>query len=225
MTSSGDTELEKINAELDCLSFKRQQLSRRRQILCKYKEFRKNWEEIGQSEEGASNQHELDSIDEGLKQLSDREAALQKRKENLLNGVQNKKEDSSSDREEDRADLPVPEPEPEPEPEPQPQPQPQPQPVFFVVDSPPSFPAPYVILDLEKLSTHPCKTQCPQCQQFITTEVVSSVSSLTWLVCFTLAVMGCVVGCCLIPFCTKTFKKTSHKCPRCRTLLKNVQVL
>lgn len=47
-----------------------------------------------------------------------------------------------------------------------------------------------MILDLENLPSCPCKTQCPECQQFITTETVTSVSSVTWLVCFMTALVG-----------------------------------
>lgn len=47
-----------------------------------------------------------------------------------------------------------------------------------------------MILELENLPPRPCRTQCPECRQFIMTETVTSVSSVTWLVCFMTALIG-----------------------------------
>ncbi|XP_044187273.1 lipopolysaccharide-induced tumor necrosis factor-alpha factor homolog [Thunnus albacares] len=96
--------------------------------------------------------------------------------------------------------------------------------IFYVV-APPSVPAPQVILDVENLPPCPCKTQCPECQQFITTEIDHSISSVTWLVCFMTALIGCVAGCCLIPFCLKRFKSITHKCPNCRSSITTIKKL
>uniref|UniRef100_A0A669DEC1 LITAF domain-containing protein n=1 Tax=Oreochromis niloticus TaxID=8128 RepID=A0A669DEC1_ORENI len=84
---------------------------------------------------------------------------------------------------------------------------------------------PEVILELDKLPAAPCRTQCPECRQFITTETFSSVSSVTWLVCIMTALIGCAAGCCLIPFCMDRFKSTNHRCPKCRTLIKTIKKL
>uniref|UniRef100_A0A3P9D6Z5 LITAF domain-containing protein n=1 Tax=Maylandia zebra TaxID=106582 RepID=A0A3P9D6Z5_9CICH len=87
------------------------------------------------------------------------------------------------------------------------------------------FTAPEVVLELDKLPAAPCRTQCPECRQFITTETFSSVSSVTWLVCIMTALVGCVAGCCLIPFCMDRFKSTNHRCPKCRTLITTIKKL
>lgn len=50
--------------------------------------------------------------------------------------------------------------------------------------------APAVILDIGKLPTQPTRTQCPECMEFVTTETFTSVSSVTWLVCFMSAMIG-----------------------------------
>lgn len=50
--------------------------------------------------------------------------------------------------------------------------------------------APDVILDVRNLPTHSAKTQCPECNQFVSTETFASVSSVTWLVCFMTAMIG-----------------------------------
>uniref|UniRef100_A0A3Q0TD83 LITAF domain-containing protein n=1 Tax=Amphilophus citrinellus TaxID=61819 RepID=A0A3Q0TD83_AMPCI len=80
-----------------------------------------------------------------------------------------------------------------------------------------------VILDLKKLPTTPCRTQCPECRQFVTTETYTSVSSVTWLVfCFCLSNSS---GCCLIPFCIDKFKSVTHRCPKCRTSIQTIKKL
>ncbi|KAJ8344980.1 hypothetical protein SKAU_G00291730 [Synaphobranchus kaupii] len=81
---------------------------------------------------------------------------------------------------------------------------------------PPPKPAPQMILDLKDLPTTPSCTRCPACHEFIITETVFRAGSATWLVCVMSSLLGCVVGCCLIPFCTKCFKDVEHKCPKCR---------
>uniref|UniRef100_A0A4W6C4F6 LITAF domain-containing protein n=1 Tax=Lates calcarifer TaxID=8187 RepID=A0A4W6C4F6_LATCA len=116
---------------------------------------------------------------------------------------------------------------------------------IFYVDAPPTIPgesliifkvitttlvfllstAPTVILDVDKLPPCPCRTQCPECRQFIVTETFTSVSSVTWLVCIMTALIGCVAGCCLIPFCLDRFKSTTHRCPKCRSSIKTIKKL
>ncbi|KAF7646996.1 hypothetical protein LDENG_00179290 [Lucifuga dentata] len=200
MTSSEDPE--KISDELDCLSQKMQQIQERRQTLRILQELGAQ-EQFAHSEPRVSKQHEIDSIDEELRQLSERKAALQNLQDKLLNAKHHNKEDITY------CDKAVPAGFPE---------------SVFVVD-PPSYPAPIVYMDLDKIPAYPCKTQCPECGSFITTEVVSSVSTMTWLACCATAVMGCVAGCCLIPFCIDKFKTTTHKCPKCRTSLCTIKAL
>lgn len=88
---------------------------------------------------------------------------------------------------------------------------------IFNVERPPSFAAPQVILDLNKLPRHPAQTQCPYCEQYITTEVSKVIGSTVWLACVVSTCLGCIAGCCLIPFCINTFKDVVHKCPKCRS--------
>uniref|UniRef100_A0A3B3HXJ6 LITAF domain-containing protein n=1 Tax=Oryzias latipes TaxID=8090 RepID=A0A3B3HXJ6_ORYLA len=88
-----------------------------------------------------------------------------------------------------------------------------------------TFAAPSVILDTDKLPPEPSRTQCPQCQQFVVTETSTSISSVTWLVCVMTALLGCVAGCCLIPFCSNKFKSITHRCPKCRTSIATLKKL
>ncbi|KAM7371840.1 hypothetical protein PAMP_009050 [Pampus punctatissimus] len=210
MTSS-DNEFKKISTELNHLALKREQLLERKKILCIFQELRKRAEFV-QTEEAASNQHEIESIENTLKQLTKIEADLQKSHDNILQA----KDQKNSMKVEGKSFNPSKEVVPDVH---------VPELNIFYVEAPPSVPAPKVIYDLEKLPTCPCKTQCPECQQFITTEIVTSVSSVTWLVCFMTASIGCVAGCCLIPFCIDTFKTTTHRCPKCRTSIKAIKKL
>ncbi|XP_031168151.1 cell death-inducing p53-target protein 1-like [Sander lucioperca] len=203
MTSS-DSELKKISTELKYISLKRQQLLERKKIQCIFQELR-NRAEFEQTEEADSKQLEIDSIDDKLKQLTERKAELQNSLESILNAkVKNSKKEVSF------TSI-----------------QPTSVPGFkiFYVEPPPAIPAPSVILDMEKLPPCPCRTQCPECRQFITTETFTSVSSVTWLVCFMTALIGCVAGCCLIPFCLDKFKSTTHQCPKCRAFIRTIKKL
>ncbi|KAK2833242.1 hypothetical protein Q5P01_017131 [Channa striata] len=203
MTSS-DIDLKKIPSELKHISLKMQQLLERKKLLCVFQELR-NRAEFGQSEEAASYQHEIDSIDVKLKQLNERMAELQKAYNRILGANENEnsmKKVSFSSNPPASSGLNV-----------------------FYVEPPPTQPAPTVILDVENLPSHPCRTQCPECQQFIMTETFTSVSSVTWLVCLMTALIGCVAGCCLIPFCLDRFKSITHRCPKCRTAIKTIKKL
>ncbi|XP_042248319.1 cell death-inducing p53-target protein 1-like [Thunnus maccoyii] len=195
------------------LSLKRQQLLERRKILCIFQELRSR-AEFGQTEEAASNQHEIDGIDNTLKQIIDTIADLQKSYDNILKAKEQKSNTKkgvsfAQSEKDEKVELEFNAPGSN---------------IFYVV-APPSVPAPEVILDVENLPPCPCKTQCPECRQFITTEIVHSISSVTWLVCFMTALIGCVAGCCLIPFCLKRFKSITHKCPNCRSSITTIKKL
>ncbi|XP_026858192.1 U11/U12 small nuclear ribonucleoprotein 25 kDa protein isoform X3 [Electrophorus electricus] len=79
------------------------------------------------------------------------------------------------------------------------------------------FTAPQVIMDVSKLPPCSSPTRCPHCEQFVTTEVITMTGSTAWLVCLVCAFLGCIAGCCLIPFCMSNYKDIVHKCPKCRS--------
>ncbi|XP_036407995.1 lipopolysaccharide-induced tumor necrosis factor-alpha factor homolog isoform X1 [Megalops cyprinoides] len=95
----------------------------------------------------------------------------------------------------------------------------------IMVAPPPPMPAPQVILDPKNLPAHPSQTQCPSCHQFITTEIITKVGTVTWLACIMSAMLGCVAGCCFIPFCISNFKDIIHQCPKCRTKIHTIPKL
>ncbi|KAK9534741.1 hypothetical protein VZT92_007166 [Zoarces viviparus] len=213
MTSS-DSDLKDILAELKHLSLKRKQLMERRTIQSIFQEMR-NRVEFGQTEEAALNLHEIDNIDEKLKQLTERKAELQILYDNILNAkdMTNDKKAESQDAEDMTNDKKIVPDVPDPRSD------------IFYVKGPPNIPAPTVILDVETLPACSCRTQCPECKEFIMTETSTSISSVTWMVCFILASFGCVAGCCLIPFCMDKFKSITHTCPRCRTPIMTIKKL
>ncbi|XP_029013909.1 cell death-inducing p53-target protein 1-like [Betta splendens] len=196
--TSPDGNPETASMEFKQLSLRRQQLLERKKILCIFQELR-NRTESGQTVEAKNNQIEIAHIDDKLKELSEMKAELQ-------NSVLAKNTDSTRQAgvSSSLASTGV---------------------KVLFVDPPPNIPAPTVILDLENLPPHPCRTKCPECQQFIMTETVSTVSSVTWLVCFMTAMMGCVAGCCLIPFCLRRFKSITHRCPKCRSAIVTIKKL
>ncbi|XP_051243216.1 uncharacterized protein LOC127355929 isoform X2 [Dicentrarchus labrax] len=202
MTSS-HSELKKLSTELKHLSLKRQQLLERKKIQCIFQELR-NRAEFGQTEAAASSQQEIASIDEKLKQLTERKDELQKIYDNILSTKENNKVSFDS----------IQKIEPPP-----------PGSNIFYVEAPPTIPAPTVILDLEELPHCPCRTQCPECREYVMTETYTSVNSLTWLICFMTALIGCVAGCCLLPFCLDRFKSTTHRCPKCRSSIQTIKKL
>ncbi|PWA17704.1 U11/U12 small nuclear ribonucleoprotein 25 kDa protein isoform X2 [Gambusia affinis] len=199
MTSS-QNEVETISEKLKDISLKEVQLEDRKKILMVFQELR-NRAEFGETEESAATQQEINSIDNKLKELRIKKAELQKNCDNIFNAKDIKHESNQQ--------LPASASEDK----------------IFYVEPPPSFPAPAVILDIESLPTHPTKTQCPECMEFVTTETFTSTSSVTWLVCFMSAMMGCVAGCCLLPFCMDRFKTTTHRCPKCRSKITIIKKL
>lgn len=61
----------------------------------------------------------------------------------------------------------------------------------------------------------PIMVKCPFCMMTVTTETKPTTGCLTWLCCMTLVVVGCVYGCCLIPFCSRRLRDVEHICPHC----------
>ncbi|KAA0705422.1 hypothetical protein E1301_Tti009713 [Triplophysa tibetana] len=79
-----------------------------------------------------------------------------------------------------------------------------------LVENPPSFSAPQIILDVQELPRHASQTQCPFCHEYITTDVTKTVSSTSYLMSFIFIMFCCVAGCCLLPFCLDTCKDVVH---------------
>ncbi|XP_075384142.1 lITAF domain-containing protein [Tenrec ecaudatus] len=67
-----------------------------------------------------------------------------------------------------------------------------------------------------RVSNIPIKTTCPYCGNNIITVTSYVPGIITWLMCTGLFLFGCVIGCCLIPFCIDSLMDVRHSCPVCR---------
>ncbi|XP_071319781.1 uncharacterized protein [Trachinotus anak] len=81
------------------------------------------------------------------------------------------------------------------------------------------------VVPVDSLGGTPAITQCPSCKEVILTETHSTVGDTVWLLCCLCSMMGCVAGCCLIPFFMDQMKDIQHQCPRCQTHISTHQPL
>ncbi|KAM4525303.1 uncharacterized protein PAE49_001282 isoform 2-T2 [Odontesthes bonariensis] len=58
-------------------------------------------------------------------------------------------------------------------------------------------------------------TKCPTCEEVVVTETSGSMGEAAWTMCILSSLMGCVAGCCLVPFCMKRLRNVHHQCPHC----------
>ncbi|ELK30387.1 Lipopolysaccharide-induced tumor necrosis factor-alpha factor like protein [Myotis davidii] len=87
---------------------------------------------------------------------------------------------------------------------------------WWTPDPPPSRPQ-AVFSGVPMLaSSMPVSYQCPYCGNYIVTVTTPIPGILTWLLCTGLFMFGCVLGCCLFPFCVDSLMDVSHMCPVCR---------
>ncbi|KAF7705260.1 hypothetical protein HF521_020546 [Silurus meridionalis] len=73
------------------------------------------------------------------------------------------------------------------------------------------------LLEVKDLAFSPAMVQCPTCKQHVTTEIQHKVGKTSFLLCYFSTLLGCVAGCCLLPFVLNYFKDTCHFCPSCHT--------
>jgi len=64
----------------------------------------------------------------------------------------------------------------------------------------------------------PQRHHCQFCGKDIVTDVQYEPGTLTWLVAGGLILLGCWLGCCLIPFCVDGAKDVIHVCPHCHNV-------
>ncbi|KAM4698162.1 lipopolysaccharide-induced tumor necrosis factor-alpha factor [Rhinophrynus dorsalis] len=65
----------------------------------------------------------------------------------------------------------------------------------------------------------PVQMCCPYCTRMTTTRLDHSSGALAWLSCGGLCLLGCLCGCCLIPFCIDSLKDVDHYCTNCHAHL------
>ncbi|KAM3916558.1 LITAF domain-containing protein-like isoform 1-T2 [Leptodactylus fuscus] len=61
----------------------------------------------------------------------------------------------------------------------------------------------------------PASCTCPVCRQNVVSRIEYNTGLLTWLIFGILLLIGCWLGCCLIPFCVDGCKDVDHYCPNC----------
>lgn len=61
----------------------------------------------------------------------------------------------------------------------------------------------------------PAACTCPACRQNVVTRIEYNIGLLVWLIFGILILVGCWLGCCLIPFCVDSCKDVDHYCPNC----------
>jgi lipopolysaccharide-induced tumor necrosis factor-alpha factor len=69
------------------------------------------------------------------------------------------------------------------------------------------------------LGEYPVQTTCGHCHASVTTSTMYETGTLTWLVAGILILVGCWLGCCLIPFCVDGCKDVIHSCPNCHQII------
>lgn len=57
---------------------------------------------------------------------------------------------------------------------------------------------------------------CETCQKNVTSKVSTTPKPLAWATGIFLCLIGCDLGCCLIPCCIEDCMYTNHSCPECR---------
>nr|XP_058157016.1 lipopolysaccharide-induced tumor necrosis factor-alpha factor homolog [Dasypus novemcinctus] len=65
----------------------------------------------------------------------------------------------------------------------------------------------------------PVQMCCPSCSKMIVTQLSYTAGALTWLTCGSLCLLGCIGGCCFIPFFLDSVQDVRHYCPNCNVLL------
>ncbi|XP_026998744.2 uncharacterized protein LOC113640468 isoform X2 [Tachysurus fulvidraco] len=192
--SMAQKELEKISLELHKMTIHRDQLIHRLHLLDMLKEFRQKAGYTAEAEPDEGD--EYGRIEQELKQISERKLELQALQEELEGGATQRGCNVSETHKQDPCGNEI-----------------------FTVEMPPSYPAPQVITDINKLPRHPSQIQCPHCEQYVTTETSTVVGNTSWLICLVCTFMGCIAGCCLFPFCISGFRDVQHRCPKCRSLI------
>ncbi|XP_063790371.1 lipopolysaccharide-induced tumor necrosis factor-alpha factor [Pseudophryne corroboree] len=65
----------------------------------------------------------------------------------------------------------------------------------------------------------PIQMCCPFCNRLTTTRLQYTSGALAWLSCGGLCLLGCGLGCCLIPFCIDSLRDVDHYCSNCHKLV------
>ncbi|XP_067224989.1 lipopolysaccharide-induced tumor necrosis factor-alpha factor-like isoform X1 [Chanodichthys erythropterus] len=196
-------EQDEDTTDLWTILFRRQQLKNRLQFLQEIQKKNNKIEGYLANEEGPS---ELDRIEEELKLLEQKEKDLIQKKSQCFT-IQATDKDSIQGPVQGLYILPVTHTEII-------------SPIFALQEGNTGTLSPIndnteAVINLDDVTMSPAKVKCPSCHKTVTTEIHYKVGSNAFLFCCLLSVVGCLAGCCLIPFCMDRFKDVSHICPSC----------
>ncbi|MGH0118782.1 UNVERIFIED_CONTAM: hypothetical protein FKN15_062244 [Acipenser sinensis] len=171
-------DLDEIEKGLRKLALQQQQLLSRKELLTMLQDFKHSTGFLSSTDKKAltkrtdsTEKTELESIDEQLRDIAEQEGELLNRKEEILCPDQFRP-DLSKLNGLGVFVLPCISDE------------------FAITVPPPSFPAPQLTLDYNKLPDSPTPTQCPSCQQFVTTETCRKMGNTVWLLCIMAVMFG-----------------------------------
>lgn len=66
---------------------------------------------------------------------------------------------------------------------------------------------------------NPVQVTCPNCSASITSATTEETGVIAWVMAGGLCLVGCWLGCCLIPLCVDSLKDVTHTCPNCQAFL------
>ncbi|KAH9390557.1 hypothetical protein TYRP_010653 [Tyrophagus putrescentiae] len=97
---------------------------------------------------------------------------------------------------------------------------PAPPPGFVAAYPPQGYPTPApvtaTVIVRQGFGPYPMQVTCSNCNAAVMTETSASPGLLTWLLSGTLLLVGCWLGCCLIPCCIPECQDIDHRCPNCK---------
>ncbi|GFR32537.1 LITAF domain-containing protein [Trichonephila clavata] len=72
------------------------------------------------------------------------------------------------------------------------------------------------VLSVQQCGPYPMQVTCPHCSAHVMSETTALPGLLTWLLAGGLVLLGCWLGCCLIPCCAPECQDIEHRCPNCK---------
>ena len=65
----------------------------------------------------------------------------------------------------------------------------------------------------------PVEVKCIHCEATVMTQTTEQISVIAWVLAGGMVMLGCFLGCCLIPLLVKRLKDVNHTCPSCGAFL------
>ena len=73
-----------------------------------------------------------------------------------------------------------------------------------------------VYANMNEWTTSPQPALCRCCGIQVVTQTEHKSGAASWMGCLGLTFLGCIYGCCLLPFCINETKDVIHYCPHCQ---------